>query len=152
MAEGQQEIRLGIVISRYNSLVTDKLLEGALETASKSGIGPDRLTIIEVPGAFEIPVAARRLAAAEGIDAVVCLGCLIQGETDHYHHIAAEVTRGIGQVALEFDLPVAFGVITARSTEQAFDRAGGDLGNKGVEATEAALQMVAAFRQHSEGS
>ena len=147
--QASRTARIGVVCSRYNSLVTDRLLEAAIETAMKAGVNRDRITVLEVPGAFEIPLAAKRLASIGNIDAVICLGCLIQGETDHYHFIAAEVTRGIGQVALDHDLPVSFGVITARSTEQAFQRAGGDLGNKGREATEAALRMMASLREHS---
>lgn len=137
--------RIGIVVSRYNSLITDRLLEGALDTLEQAGGDRAATSIIRVPGSFEIPLAARRLARDGRVDAVVCLGCLIQGETDHYHYLAAEVSRGVGAVALECDLPVTFGVITARTTEQAFARSGGEAGNKGAEAMEAAVDMVDAL-------
>jgi 6,7-dimethyl-8-ribityllumazine synthase len=142
-------IRLGIVVSRFNSVITEKLFEAAVDTFERHGGRPEKVTVVRVPGSFEIPIAAQKLARIGGCDAVVCLGCLIRGETKHFDFLAAEVTRAIGEVALQEDLPVSYGVITSETVEQAMNRAGVKHGNKGVEATLAAIEMVNALDQIS---
>ncbi len=140
-------LRIGLVVSRFNDMVTERLLRGAVEFLERAGASPDDLTVVRVPGSFEIPFAAARLAASGACDAIVCLGALIRGETDHYERLAEEVTRGIGEVALRHDVPVAFGVITAGTVEQALNRSGVKHGNKGVEAAMAAVEMVHVARK-----
>lgn len=135
-------LKIGLVVSRFNEAVTERLLEGALDLLRRTGVRDEDLTVVRVPGSFEIPFAAGRLAESGGCDAIVCLGALIRGETDHYDFLAAEVTRGIGQVALQHGLPVSYGVITAATVEQALNRAGLKHGNKGVEAALAAVEMA----------
>ena len=135
-------MRLGLVVSRFNSFITERLLEGALDALRRCGAGDEDLTIVRVPGAFEIPAAARSLAESGRADAVICLGCLIRGDTSHYDHIATEVTRGIGQSAQETGIPHAYGVLTCENLEQAIDRAGLKTGNKGFEAAMAAIEMA----------
>jgi 6,7-dimethyl-8-ribityllumazine synthase len=134
--------RFGIVVSRFNSFITDRLLQGALDCLQRSGAKHDDLTIVRVPGAFEIPSAARTLAESKRVDAVICLGCLIRGETSHFDHIATETTRGIGQSAQDTGIPHAYGVLTCDTLEQAIDRAGLKAGNKGFEAAMAAIEMA----------
>lgn len=142
-----KDLRLGFIVSRFNGSITERLLYGALDFVRRTGGSEENLTIIRVPGSYEIPGAAQRLARNQELDAIVCLGCLIRGETGHYDYIAMEVSRGIGQVALECGLPVTFGVITADSVEQAENRAGLKYGNKGVEAAMAAVEMANLYRQ-----
>jgi 6,7-dimethyl-8-ribityllumazine synthase len=134
--------RFGIVVSRFNSFITERLLEGALDALRRSGAKDDDLEILRVPGAYEIPAAARMLAQTSRFDAVVCIGCLIRGETLHYEVIANECTRGIGQSAQDTGVPHAFGVLTVDNLEQAIDRAGLKAGNKGFEAGLAAIEMA----------
>lgn len=141
------ELRLGIVVSRFNSVITEKLLEAAVDTFKRHGGSPDKVTVVRVPGSFEIPIATQRLARSGRCDAIVCLGCLIRGETKHFDFLAEEVTRGIDEVALKEDLPVSYGVITSETVEQAMNRAGLKHGNKGVEATLAVLEMTSVLRQ-----
>ena len=140
-------LKIGIVVSLFNSEVTERLLAGAREELARIGVPGENVKEVRVPGSFEIPLATRLLIGTDRPDAVVCLGALIQGETDHYHYLAAEVSRGIGQVGLECEVPVAFGVLTTQNLEQALDRAGGRHGNKGAEAVQAALQMVQAMKK-----
>ena len=140
-------IKLGVVVSRFNSVITEKLLEAAIDTFRRHGGRSDDATVVRVPGSFEIPIAAQRLARSGNCDAVVCLGCLIRGETKHFDFLAEEVTHAISQVALKEDLPVSYGVITSETVEQAMNRAGVKHGNKGVEATMAALEMISVLRQ-----
>lgn len=142
-----QGLRIGLVVSRFNDMVTDRLLSGAVDFLTRAGARPEDLTVVRVPGSFEIPFAARALAAGGECDAVVCLGALIRGETDHYDYLASEVTRGIGEVSRLHDIPVAFGVITAATVEQALNRAGVKHGNKGVEAAMAAVEMANVARR-----
>lgn len=142
-----QGLRIGFVVGRFNTMVTERLLQAALESFKRHGGCLDDVTVLHVPGSFEIPVGAQKLARTGGFDAIVCLGCLIRGETSHYDHLATEVTRGIDQVALEHGLPVTYGVITAETVEQALNRAGIKYGNKGIDATIAAIEMVSAFGQ-----
>lgn len=138
-AEG---LRFGIVVSRFNETVTEKLLQGAVQWLVRAGARREDMTVVRVPGSFEIPLAASKLAAVGGLDAIICLGALIQGETDHYGHLAATVTAGVSRVALDAALPVSFGVLTTATVEQALNRAGVKYGNKGAEAAIAAVEMV----------
>jgi len=141
------DLRLGIVVSRFNSVITEKLLDAAVDTFRRHGGSADELIVVRVPGSFEIPIAAQRLARSGRCDAIVCLGCLIRGETKHFDFLAEEVTRGIDEVALKEDLPVSYGVITSDTVEQAMNRAGLKHGNKGIEATVAVLEMASVLRQ-----
>jgi 6,7-dimethyl-8-ribityllumazine synthase len=134
--------RFGLVVSRFNSFITERLLEAALAALRRHGARDEDLTIVRTPGAFEIPAAARALAESGRVDAVVCLGCIIRGETSHYDHLATEVTRGIGQSAQETGVPHAYGVLTCENLEQAIDRAGLKAGNKGFEAAMTAIEMA----------
>jgi|TARA_B100000809_G_scaffold264043_1_gene318809 6,7-dimethyl-8-ribityllumazine synthase len=136
---------VGIVVSRYNDSITNRLLEGALQTLREAEIAEDKIHVAWVPGAWELPVAAQRLARRDEIKAVICLGAVIQGETTHDQYINHQVSASLGQLALEYDLPVLFGVLTCQTMEQALNRAGGSMGNKGVEAARAALEMMGLF-------
>lgn len=134
--------RFGIVVSRFNSFITERLMQGALDALRRTGAKDSDIEIVRVPGAYEIPSAARMLAETRRFDAVICIGCLIRGETLHYEVIANEVGRGVGQSALETGVPHAFGVLTVDNLEQAIDRAGLKAGNKGFEAGLAAVEMA----------
>ncbi|MEO8376376.1 MAG: 6,7-dimethyl-8-ribityllumazine synthase [Candidatus Sumerlaeota bacterium] len=132
----------GIVVSTYNSRMTDALLQGALAEIERNGGAIAKQKIARVPGGFEIPLGAKLLLAAGGIDGVITLGCIMKGETTHNEYIASEVTRGIGALALEYSLPVTFGVLTPDTAEQALERSGPGQGNKGAEAARAAIEMA----------
>jgi 6,7-dimethyl-8-ribityllumazine synthase len=134
--------RFAIVVSRFNSFITDRLLDGALQALRQCGAKADDIAVVHVPGAFEIPSAARQLAETKRYDAIVCIGCLLRGGTLHYEVIANEVTRGVGQSAQETGVPHAFGVLTCDTLEQAIDRAGLKAGNKGFEAGFTAVEMA----------
>ena len=134
--------RFAIVVSRYNEHITSKLLSGAVETLCAAGIADDALDVAWVPGAWEIPLVAHRLALSKKYVAVLCLGAVIKGETSHDQHINRQVSASLGQIALESHVPVLFGVLTCNTLEQAIHRAGGNAGNKGQECAEAALEMV----------
>jgi 6,7-dimethyl-8-ribityllumazine synthase len=134
-----------IVVSRFNEFVTSKLLGGAMDALSRHDVDEENIDIIWSPGAYEVPVIARRLAQSGRYQAVICLGAVIRGGTDHYEYVAGEVAKGIAQVGLEMGLPVIFGVLTCDTVEQAVDRAGAKSGNKGAEAAMAALEMVNLF-------
>jgi len=134
--------RFAAVVSRFNSFITERLLDGALQALRQCGANPDDIDIVRVPGAFEIPTAARQLAETKRYAAIMCIGCLLRGDTLHYEVIANEVTRGIGQSAQETGVPHAFGVLTCDTLEQAIDRAGLKAGNKGFEAGLAAVEMA----------
>jgi 6,7-dimethyl-8-ribityllumazine synthase len=134
--------RFAIVVSRFNAFITDRLLSGARDALSRSGANMENVTVVRVPGAFEIPAAARTLAASKKYDAIICLGCLLRGDTVHYDVIVNEVGRGIGQSAQETGVPHAFGVLTCETLEQAIDRAGLKMGNKGFEAALSAIEMA----------
>jgi 6,7-dimethyl-8-ribityllumazine synthase len=131
-----------IVISRFNDLVTSRLLDGALSTLVRHGAKEEQITVVWIPGAFEIPLAADRLAASGRFSAVICLGAVIQGETSHHEAINSAMSSGIMQAGLASKVPVLFGVLTCHTMEQALERAGGKAGNKGVEAALAAIEMV----------
>ncbi len=134
--------RFAIIVSRFNSFVTERLLEGALDALKRHGAEEAKIDIYRVPGAFEIPLLAKRLAKKKEIDAVICLGAVIKGGTPHFHYVASEVTKGIAQVSMDADKPVAFGVLTTETVEQAMDRAGAKAGNKGYDAAMSAIEMV----------
>ena len=134
--------RYAIIVSRYNEHITSKLLAGAVETLRAGGVPDDSIDVAWVPGAWEIPLVAQRMALSEQYVAVLCLGAVIKGETTHDEHINRQVSISLGEIALESDLPVLFGVLTCNTVEQAIHRAGGNAGNKGQECAEAALEMV----------
>jgi 6,7-dimethyl-8-ribityllumazine synthase len=134
--------RFAIVVSRFNAFITERLLLSAIDGLERSGAGKKDIELVRVPGAFEIPLAARTLAETKKYDAIICLGCLLRGDTAHYDVIVNEVTRGIGQSAQETGVPHAFGVLTCETLEQAIDRAGLKMGNKGFEAALAAVEMA----------
>jgi 6,7-dimethyl-8-ribityllumazine synthase len=140
-------MRFGVVVSRWNSFITERLLQGSLDALRRSGASTQDITVVRVPGAFEIPSQARTLAESGKYDAIVTLGCLIRGETTHYEHISTEVTRGIGQSAQETGVPHTYGVLTCENLEQALDRAGLKAGNKGFEAAISAVEMVSLQRK-----
>jgi len=141
-----KDLNFGIIVSRFNSFISEHLLEGALDTLRRHGAEEDSITIVRVPGAFEIPLAAQRLAAQGKYDALICLGAVIRGATPHFDYVSAEVTKGIAAVSLAKDLPVAFGILTTDSLEQAIERAGSKAGNKGADATATAIEMADLFR------
>ena len=144
-------MKFAIVTARWNAVITDRLLEGALDALLRSGAARGDIQIVRVPGAWEIPAAARTLANAGGIHAIVTLGCLLRGETAHYEAIYNEVARGIGQSQQETGIPHSFGVLTCETLEQALNRAGVKAGNKGFEAAAAAIEMVSIHRKLGEG-
>jgi len=143
-AEG---LRVAIVASRWNDFVVSRLIGGAVDALQRLGAQTDSITIVRVPGSFELPVAARRLALSGDYDALICLGAIIRGETSHNEYIASQVFKGIAQVQLETSLPVALGVVTADNLEQAIDRAGAKSGNKGFEAAMTAVELASLFRE-----
>jgi len=145
-------VRVALVVSRFNERVTDQLLAGAEECLERHGCTADRRTIVRVPGAWEIPLAARKLADVGSVDAIVGLGALIRGETPHFDYLAQQVARGLGQVGLDARLPTIFGVLTTDTVEQAVARSGGRSGNKGWDAALAALEMVRVFREIDSGT
>ena len=136
------EKRFGIVVSRFNAFITERLLQSAYDGLVRCGANAKDIEIVRVPGSFEIPSAARALAETQKYDAIICLGCLLRGDTAHYDVIVNEVARGIGQSAQETGVPHAFGVLTCDTLEQAIDRAGLKMGNKGFEAALAAVEMA----------
>ena len=138
--------RIAIVVSRFNDFITSHLLAAAIDTYRRHGGNPDTLTVVHVPGSFEIPITAQKLARSDAYAAVVCLGCVIRGATDHYDHVASGVTSGIAKVGLDTGKPVIFGIITADTIEQAIERAGTKQGNTGDKAMLAAIEMVNLFK------
>ena|SRR5579872_3435319 len=145
-------MKFGIVVARWNAVITDRLLQGALDALLRSGAKRADIEIVRVPGSWEIPAAARQLAATRRFDAIVALGCLIRGETAHYEAIYNEVARGIGQSQQDTGIPHSFGVLTCETLEQALDRAGLKSGNKGFEAAAAAIEMVSLSRKIDENA
>jgi 6,7-dimethyl-8-ribityllumazine synthase len=142
-----QGMRFAIVVARWNSFITERLLQGSIDALRRSGCASSDIKVVRVPGSFEIPSQARTLAETGDFDAIITLGCLIRGETTHYEHIATEVTRGIGQSAQETGVPHTYGVLTCENLEQALDRAGLKAGNKGFEAAISAIEMVSLKRK-----
>jgi len=140
-------LRFAVVVSRFNHFITDRLLEGCLDTLSRHGADIENaVTVIKVPGAFELPAAVKRVATTE-VDAVIGLGAVIRGDTPHFDYIASEVTKGIAAVSLEASIPVVYGVITADTLEQAVERAGTKAGNKGGDAARSAIEMANLYQQ-----
>ena len=137
-----KDFRFGIIVSRFNSFISDRLLEGAIDTLTRHGANSDQITVIKAPGAFELPLVAQKMASSDKYDALICLGAVIRGGTPHFEYVSSEMTKGIASVSLQSGLPIAFGVLTTDSVEQAIERAGTKAGNKGVEAAMSAIEMV----------
>ena len=139
--------KIGIVVSRFNEFISSKLLAGALDALQRHGVADENITVAWVPGAFEIPLAAKKMAESGRYDAVICLGAVIRGETDHYEHVATEVTKGVAMASLSSGVPVLYGVLTTDTIEQAINRAGLKSGNKGFECAMDALEMASLFKK-----
>ena len=142
-----ESFSFAIVASRWNEFISNRLVEGALDGLERLGAAQDRVQVYRVPGAFEIPLLALRLAESEKFDAVIGLGTIIRGQTPHFEYIASEVARGIADAAMETGLPVVFGIVTADTVDQAIDRAGVKLGNKGFEAAMTAVELVNLYKE-----
>ena len=136
-----------IVVSRFNSFVVESLLGGAIDALTRHGVARDDITVVRVPGSWEIPLAAKRLAASRRFDAIVAVGAVIRGGTPHFEYVAGEATKGLAQVSMEHDVPIGFGVLTVDTIEQAIERSGTKAGNKGAEAAMSAIEMVNLLRQ-----
>jgi 6,7-dimethyl-8-ribityllumazine synthase len=134
--------KFGIIASRFNDFITGKLLDGALDALTRSGAADKDITILKVPGAFEIPLAAKKMVDQGGYDALICLGAVIRGATTHYDYVCAEVSKGIAHVSLEAGIPVMFGILTTETIEQAIERAGTKAGNKGFDVALGAIEMA----------
>lgn len=145
-------LRFGIVVSRFNELITKAMLEGALNELRRSGVSDTALHVVWVPGAYEIPLACQAVCQSKEIDALIAIGCIIRGETTHYEHLAQSVCGGIQKVALEQNMPIGFGIITVEDMAQAIDRAGGKQGNKGRDAARGALEMTRLIQELKSGS
>lgn len=144
-------LKIAIVASRFNSFIVERLVEGALDAISRTGGNADDVTVARCPGSFEIPQVARRLVEHGGVDAVVCLGCVIRGSTPHFDYVAGEAAKGVGQLAMTAKVPVIFGILTTDSIEQAIERAGTKQGNKGFDAAMAAIEMASLYSQIHKG-
>ena len=142
-----QGLRVGIIVAQFNEAITSRLLQGAREATAKHGVREELLTIVHVPGSFELPQAAERMARSGKWDALTALGCVIRGETAHFDFVAAEAARGIAQVARETGVPVSFGVLTTNNVDQAMARSGGAQGNRGFDAMESAIKMANLHRR-----
>jgi len=142
-----QGLKFGIVVSRFNDFIGEHLLSGALDVLIRNGADEGNIEILKVPGAFEIPQAARRMALAKKYDAVICLGVVIRGATPHFEYIAAEVSKGIAMIGLESEVPITFGVLTTDNLEQAIERAGSKAGNKGWDAALSAIEMANLYKE-----
>ena len=138
--------KFALIVSRFNDFITGKLLDGAIDAVVRSGGDKKNIDVLRVPGSFEIPLVAKRVAKAKKYDAVICLGAVIRGETPHFEYVASEVTKGIALLNLEFAIPIAYGIITADNTEQAIERAGNKMGNKGFQAARAAIELLNLFK------
>jgi len=144
LAEG---FRFGIIVSRFNDFISSRLVDGAMDALMRHGATEEQVSIIKVPGAFEIPLTAKKLAESGRYDAVICLGAVIRGSTPHFDYVAAEVSKGIATVSLESRVPVTFGVLTTDNLEQAIERAGSKSGNKGYDGAMTAIEMVNLFKE-----
>ena len=144
-------LRFGIVLSRFNSFISDRLLEGALDALRRSGADENDITVARVPGAFEIPLVAKKMTKSNQFDAILCLGTVIRGATPHFAYIASEVTKGIAALSLESEVPVSFGVLITETIEQAIERAGTKVGNKGFDAAMTAIEMANLLREMGKG-
>lgn len=140
-------MRFGVVLARFNAFIGERLLEGAVDTLLRHGAEAGGITVTRVPGAFEIPLAVKAMAAAKQYDAILALGAVIRGETPHFDYVAGECAKGLSQVGMQFDIPVAFGVLTVDTVAQAIERAGTKAGNKGVDAAMSAIEMVNVLRK-----
>lgn len=151
MLEGKvvapEGMKVGIVASRFNEIIVNKLLGGAVDGLVRHGVEEDNITAVWVPGAFEIPVAAHKMAKSGNYDAIICVGAVIRGDTSHYDYVCNEVSKGIAHVSLETGIPVMFGVVTTENIEQAISRAGSKSGNKGYDCALSAIEMVNLMRQ-----
>ncbi len=141
-----KDIKFAVVVGRFNSLISEKLLEGAVDCILRHEGKEENITVVRVPGSFEIPLAAKKLAKTKKYDAVICLGAVIRGSTPHFDYVANEVSKGIATVSLETEIPIAFGVLTTDTIEQAVERAGTKMGNKGFDAALSAIEMVNVLR------
>ena len=141
-----QDYTIGIVVGRFNRFITDRLLDGAVESLVAHGVEQDSLTVVKVPGAFEIPLAVKQMAVSKKYDAILALGTVIRGATPHFEYVAGECSKGLSSLSLQFDIPVGFGVLTVDTIEQAIERAGTKAGNKGSETALAVLEMLATLK------
>jgi len=137
-----ENLKINVVVSRFNDFITKKLLEGCIDTLVRHGVRSDDINVVWVPGGFEIPLAAKKMAERRNCDAIVCLGCVIQGATPHFNFIASETTKGISKISQDYGVPIALGVLTTDNIEQAIERAGTKHGNKGQEAALSAIEMA----------
>jgi 6,7-dimethyl-8-ribityllumazine synthase len=142
-----RDLRFAILASRFNDFVVDRLVQGALDQLRRQGVSEKQIDVVRVPGAFDMPVVARKLAASRRYDAIIALGAVIRGETSHFDYVAGECASGLSRVASDTGIPVAFGVLTTESTEQAVDRAGGKAGNKGADAAASAIELANLLRR-----
>lgn len=142
-----QGLKFAIIVSRFNSLVTQRLLDGAMDALRRHGADENSITIAWTPGSFELPLVAKKFAQTGKYDAVICLGCIIRGDTPHFEYVASETTKGIAQVMLETGVPTVFGVVTADTLEQALERAGAKAGNRGFDAAMTAMEMANLLRE-----
>lgn len=142
-----KDIKIGIVCARFNSFIVTRLLDGALDTLRRHEVNDDNIDVVYVPGAFEIPVAADKMAAGGKYDAIITLGAVIRGATPHFDYVCSEASKGIAQTALKYGVPIMFGVLTTDTIEQAIDRAGTKSGNKGAECAQGAIEMIDLMRQ-----
>ena len=140
-------LRVGIVVSRFNSLITERLLEGAMDRLTRSNVADEAIDICRVPGAFEVPKAAKAMADSERYDGIIALSAVIRGATPHFEYVSAEVSKGLAMINLQSPIPVTFGVITSDTIDQAIERAGAKAGNKGSEAAECLIEMVNVLRE-----
>lgn len=140
-----ENFKFAVIVSRFNDFISSKLVEGAMDALKRHGVNDDNVTLVKVPGAFEIPIAAKRLAAKGDFDAIICLGAVIRGATPHFDYVASEVAKGIAVVSLDSNIPITFGVLTTDNLEQAIERAGSKAGNKGWDAAMAAMEMASLF-------
>ena len=141
-----KDLKIGIINSRFNEFITSKLLSGAEDCLLRHDVSPENIEIVWVPGAFEIPLVAQKMAKSGKYDAIICLGCVIRGATSHYDYVCSEVSKGIAKVSLDSELPVIFGIVTTENIEQAIERAGTKAGNKGYDCAMKALEMANLFK------
>ncbi|NLI16030.1 MAG: 6,7-dimethyl-8-ribityllumazine synthase [candidate division Zixibacteria bacterium] len=139
-------LKFAVVVARFNEFFSSKLLEGALDCLKRHGANDNDIAVVRVPGSFEIPYAASRLAKSKKYNAIICIGVVLRGNTPHYEHVAAEVTKGIARLGLEFDIPVVYGIVTADSLEQAIERSGSKSGNRGFNAAMTAIEMANLYK------
>jgi 6,7-dimethyl-8-ribityllumazine synthase len=144
-------LKFGMVLSRFNNFIAERLLEGALDALKRSGAEEEDCAVARVPGAFEIPLAAKKMAKSGRYDAIICLGCVIRGATPHFEYIATEVTKGIAHLSLENEIPISFGVLITDTIEQAIERAGTKVGNKGFDAAMSAIEMANLMKEIGKG-